>query len=104
LTVTGPGVRIPLSPPPPAEALAKAGLHLGAMADAVRSFNSKNFLSLECFTLFSAQWQLHLAHMYYVYILKCKDNSPYTGFSEDLKERISRHQKGTFPQQSQGFQ
>ena len=25
MTVTGPGVRIPLSPPPPAEALAKAG-------------------------------------------------------------------------------
>ena len=35
--------------------------------------------------------------MYYVYILKCKDNSPYTGFSEDLKERINRHQKGYVP-------
>jgi putative endonuclease len=35
--------------------------------------------------------------MYYVYILRCKDNSPYTGFSEDLKERINRHKKGHVP-------
>ena len=35
--------------------------------------------------------------MYYVYILKCNDGSPYTGFSEDLKERIIRHQNGYVP-------
>jgi hypothetical protein len=27
-------------------------------------------------------------YMYYVYILKCCDNSPYTGFTENLKERF----------------
>ena len=32
--------------------------------------------------------------MQYVYILKCNDGSFYTGCTEDLKERISRHQKG----------
>jgi putative endonuclease len=31
--------------------------------------------------------------MYYVYILKCKDG-PYTGCTDNLKDRISRHQKG----------
>jgi putative endonuclease len=35
--------------------------------------------------------------MYYVYILKCNDNSPYTGFSENLKERFKRHQNGYVP-------
>ena len=32
--------------------------------------------------------------MFYVYILKCIDGSFYTGCSEDLNERINRHQKG----------
>jgi putative endonuclease len=35
--------------------------------------------------------------MYYVYILKCKDNLPYTGFSQNLKERFNRHQNGYVP-------
>ena len=35
--------------------------------------------------------------MYYVYILKLNDNSPYTGCTEDLKARIDRHQKGYVP-------
>jgi putative endonuclease len=35
--------------------------------------------------------------MFYVYILKCSDNSPYTGFSENLKERFKRHQNGDVP-------
>ena len=35
--------------------------------------------------------------MYYVYILKCGDNLPYTGFSENLKERLNRHQNGYVP-------
>ena len=34
--------------------------------------------------------------MYYVYSLKCKDGY-YIGCTEDLKERISRHQKGYVP-------
>lgn len=32
--------------------------------------------------------------MYYVYILVCADNKPYTGCTNDLKDRISRHDKG----------
>jgi len=35
--------------------------------------------------------------MYYVYILKCKDDLPYTGFSKNLKERFNRHQNGNVP-------
>jgi len=34
--------------------------------------------------------------MFYVYLLKCKDG-PYTGCTSDLKDRISRHQKGHVP-------
>jgi putative endonuclease len=35
--------------------------------------------------------------MYYVYVLICSDNSPYTGCTSDLKERIDRHKKGQVP-------
>jgi len=35
--------------------------------------------------------------MYYVYILNCADSHPYVGCTEDLKERISRHNKGQVP-------
>ncbi len=35
--------------------------------------------------------------MYYVYILSCADGKPYTGCTEDLKDRIDRHQKGNVP-------
>jgi len=31
---------------------------------------------------------------YYVYILICQDGLPYTGCTDDLKDRINRHQKG----------
>ena len=34
---------------------------------------------------------------YYVYILKCNDGLPYTGCTDDLKDRIGRHQKGNVP-------
>lgn len=34
---------------------------------------------------------------YYVYILMCGDNKPYTGCADDLRERIARHQKGQVP-------
>ena len=33
--------------------------------------------------------------MYYLYILKCKDNSLYTGITNDLKKRMSSHKDGT---------
>jgi len=35
-------------------------------------------------------------NMWYVYILKCKDG-PYTGCTEDLKERMERHKNGHVP-------
>lgn len=35
--------------------------------------------------------------MYYVYILKCVDGKPYTGCTEDLRERLNRHNKGYVP-------
>ncbi|NTW89429.1 MAG: GIY-YIG nuclease family protein [Candidatus Moranbacteria bacterium] len=34
--------------------------------------------------------------MYYVYSLKCKDGY-YVGCTDDLKERLSRHQNGYVP-------
>ena len=35
--------------------------------------------------------------MYYVYILSCSDGKPYTGCTDDLKDRIDRHNKGNVP-------
>lgn len=32
--------------------------------------------------------------MYYVYILKLKDNGFYTGSTSDLKKRLAKHSKG----------
>ncbi len=32
--------------------------------------------------------------MFYVYILKCSDNRTYIGCTDDLKDRVDRHQKG----------
>ncbi len=32
--------------------------------------------------------------MEYVYILKCSDNTYYTGHTADLEERLNRHNKG----------
>jgi predicted GIY-YIG superfamily endonuclease len=35
--------------------------------------------------------------MHYVYILKCANNKPYTGCTEDLKGRTERHKMGHVP-------
>ena len=35
--------------------------------------------------------------MYYVYILKCSDDKTYIGSTNDLKDRIKRHQSGYIP-------
>lgn len=32
--------------------------------------------------------------MFYVYIVKCKDNTLYTGYTVDLEERIKTHNQG----------
>ena len=34
--------------------------------------------------------------MFYIYILKCQDNSYYTGHTENLELRISQHQTGFY--------
>ncbi len=35
---------------------------------------------------------------YYVYILKCSDNSYYTGVTSDLESRFIKHQSGHYPE------
>lgn len=42
------------------------------------------------------EWYYPLVH--YVYILKLKDGSFYTGFSSDLKSREAAHTQGDVPQ------
>ena len=32
--------------------------------------------------------------MWYVYCLRCKDKSIYTGITNDLKQRVARHNQG----------
>jgi putative endonuclease len=32
--------------------------------------------------------------MFYIYILKCRDNSLYTGFAVDIEKRLETHRKG----------
>ncbi|RDY22789.1 GIY-YIG nuclease family protein [Romboutsia maritimum] len=32
--------------------------------------------------------------MYFTYIIRCKDNSLYTGYTTDIKRRIEEHKKG----------
>jgi putative endonuclease len=32
--------------------------------------------------------------MYFIYILKCRDNSLYTGFANDVEKRLAHHRKG----------
>lgn len=34
---------------------------------------------------------------YYVYIIKCKDNSYYTGLTDDLVKRFEEHCRGAYP-------
>ena len=37
-----------------------------------------------------------LFHNYHVYILRCSDNSYYTGVTSDLEGRLYDHQNGTY--------
>ncbi|SCH61382.1 MULTISPECIES: GIY-YIG nuclease family protein [unclassified Romboutsia] len=32
--------------------------------------------------------------MYFTYIIRCKDNSLYTGYTSDIKRRMKEHEKG----------
>jgi putative endonuclease len=36
-------------------------------------------------------------NMYFVYLLKCSDNSDYVGYSEDIKRRVLDHNYGKVP-------
>lgn len=36
--------------------------------------------------------------LYFVYILRCADNSYYTGITSDIQERLSQHQSGYYPE------
>lgn len=36
----------------------------------------------------------NISTMYYVYILLCSDNSLYTGYTTDLKQRVKVHNEG----------
>lgn len=39
---------------------------------------------------------------FYVYILKCADDSYYTGHTDNLEARLSAHQRGLFPNYTHG--
>jgi len=38
-----------------------------------------------------------MKQFWYVYILDCADNMPYIGCTNDLRDRIKRHQSGWVP-------
>lgn len=40
--------------------------------------------------------------MYFVYILKCKDGSLYTGITTDLERRLEEHKNGTGAKYTRG--
>ena len=52
--------------------------------------SSKNVLKLEKQRL--GKRGIHIMH--YTYILKCKDNTYYTGYTNDLTKRIKAHNEG----------
>lgn len=35
-----------------------------------------------------------MSNFYYVYLLKCKDDSTYTGCTSNLEQRLGTHQRG----------
>jgi putative endonuclease len=40
---------------------------------------------------------VYIIRYYYVYILKCKDNTYYTGITNDMERRLAEHQSGFNP-------
>jgi predicted GIY-YIG superfamily endonuclease len=42
-------------------------------------------------------YELQPQEAYYVYIIKCRDNSFYTGLTNDLMRRFEEHCKGEYP-------
>ena len=39
----------------------------------------------------------NMKEKYFVYILKCNDGKPYTGYTENLDDRLNRHHRGSVP-------
>ena len=39
---------------------------------------------------------------YYVYIVKCRDNTLYTGITTDLEKRLTKHNQGTGAKYTRG--
>lgn len=35
-----------------------------------------------------------MANNYYVYVIRCKDNSLYTGYTNDVESRFKKHEEG----------
>ena len=82
----GPGVRIPLSPPSPAEVPEPARGRRRAV-NCCKTWPPMH-------TRASADTSAKVSKYWYVYILSCANGSTYTGCTSDLNERIRRHQKG----------
>ncbi len=40
--------------------------------------------------------------MFYVYVVKCKDNSLYTGYTNDIEKRLEKHNHGTGAKYTRG--
>ncbi|WP_027415849.1 GIY-YIG nuclease family protein [Aneurinibacillus terranovensis] len=40
--------------------------------------------------------------MYYVYIIRCKDSSLYTGYAANVEERIKKHNEGKAARYTRG--
>ncbi|WCK53444.1 GIY-YIG nuclease family protein [Aneurinibacillus sp. Ricciae_BoGa-3] len=40
--------------------------------------------------------------MYYVYIIRCKDNSLYTGYTNDVTARLKKHNEGKAARYTRG--
>lgn len=100
----------PLSPLSPNEALAKLGFFIftepGELPEWPNGAVSKTVIPamvsrvripdspLSPFIAFSEEGFTKKFVMHYVYILKCADNSYYTGCTESIELRIERHMRG----------
>jgi putative endonuclease len=40
-------------------------------------------------------WKVYNRSMYFVYMLRCRDGSLYTGITNDLQARLGKHRAGT---------
>lgn len=52
------------------------------------------FMSLSCPPVAGARHRLYTSRMPFVYILRCRDGSLYTGITTDVPRRLQQHQTG----------